>query len=388
VAYNSNILPGVLRARSLTRRELSERLSIKPEDLKRELERPEPNQRILNDIAKELALPPFVFFMKEPPPLHDMIPDFRSERPAPSAKARATIEAIQFADGVQRAVAELDAWGAANPPHFEATQPARVEEFALRARAFFNITLQDQANAKDARSFYIVCRKKIEDKGIFVLHDSFPETDGSGFCLSHPMHPVIVVNTKRQTRGRRLFTLIHELAHVLMRKSGISDPFVGRNATERLCNSFAGSFLVPESYLGALLNNITPVNDPNLDDVVWAARRLKISQQAAVLRPEQLHVFKSGSHEKWIRIIHNLGNPDFSEKGGSAGGPPPQEKVKLAKYGFRFAATFDNLLRRGRISEINLYRSTGLKPKYQRAYFDYAKSITASELQNLELEDE
>lgn len=142
------------------------------------------------------------------------------------------------------------------------------------------------------------------------------------------------------------------------------------------------------SYVSALLKSATPVNDPGLEDVAWAARRLKISQQGAVLRLEQLGLFKSGSHDKWIRTIHNLGNPDFSEKGGGAGGPPPQEKVKLAKYGFQFATAFDDLLRRGRISELNLYRSTGLKPKYQRAYFDYAKSITDSGLQTLELEDD
>jgi hypothetical protein len=41
----------------------------------------------------------------------------------------------------------------------------------------------------------------------------------------------------------------------------------------------------------------------------------------------------------------------------------------------------------GRISEINLYRASGLKPKYQRSYFDYVESLSPSELQDLELED-
>jgi hypothetical protein len=81
-----------------------------------------------------------------------------------------------------------------------------VEAFALNTRKFFNISLMDQANAKDAKAFYLLCRKKIEDKGIFILHDSFPETDGSGFCLAHATHPLILVNTKRQSRDRRLFT--------------------------------------------------------------------------------------------------------------------------------------------------------------------------------------
>jgi hypothetical protein len=120
--------------------------------------------------------------------------------------------------------------------------------------------------------------------------------------------------------------------------------------------------------------------------VKWASRRLKISQEATVLRLEQIGLYNVGSYDKWKRIIHNRGNPDFSEKGGGGTEPPPQEKVKLAKYGFRFARAFDNLLRQGLITEVNLYRSTGLKPRHQRSYFDYAKSITASEVQTLELE--
>jgi len=389
VAYNPTILRDVLRARSLTRSQLSQRIGIQLSELESELRRePEPRQGILNTIAKELALPPFTFFRERSPQLHDVILDFRSSSPAPTAKSRATIESIQFAEGIQKAVAGFGGQSLSDLPNFTATENSKVEEFALRCRRFFNISLEDQAEAKDARVFYIICRKKIEDKGIFVLHDSFPEVDGSGFCLSHPTHPVILINTKQQTKGRRLFTLIHELAHVLMRKTGISDPFVRVNSVERLCNRFAGAFLAPESYVSGLLGTNAPVKEPDLADVRWASRRLKISQEATVLRLEQLNLYKAGSHDKWKRLIHNLGNPDFSEKGGGGGEPPPQEKVKLAKYGFRFAAAFDDLLHQGLITEINLYRSTGLKPKYQRAYFDYVKSMDSTELRALELGDE
>lgn len=386
MTYNPDILRDALKARSLTQSQLSKRLGIEPLELERELRRePEPTQGLLNDIARELSLPSFVFFMRTTPPLHQVIPDFRSPNPAPTAKARETIQSIQFAEGIQRALAE-DRKGVSNLPRFTATDNNEVDTFALRARQYFNITLEDQAEAKDARAFYNICRKRIEDKGIIVLQDSFPHEDGSGFCLSHTKYPVIVINTKKQTRARRNFTMIHELGHVLMHKSGISDPFVRLNNTERLCNRFAGSFLVPPSYVEALLHS-PPVKDPGLDDVRWAARRLKISQEATVLRLEQLGLYKAGSYDKWKKLIHNA-NPDWSEKKGGGRGPPAQEKVKLAKYGFRFAEAFDRLLRDGHISEINLYRATGLKPQYQQAYFDYAKSITASELRTLELEDE
>ena len=383
---NPNILRDVLRARSLTREQLSNRLGLNLSQLEAELQRnPEPRQGILNSIAKELALPPFVFFMERSPELHDALPDFRAPNPAPRAKSRETTESISFAEGIQRTVLEGYVRGAPQLPAFTATSNADVDAFALTARRFFNITLEDQSNAKDAREFYIICRKKIEDKGVFVLHDSFPHGDGSGFCLAHPLYPVIVINTMQQTRGRRLFTLIHELAHVLMGKSGISDPFVRENATERLCNRFAGAFLVPSSYVASLLGTSTPVNDPDYDDVRWASRRLKISQEATVLRLEQLNLYRLGSYDKWKRLVHNA-NPDYSEKKGGPPQPPAQEKVKLAKYGFQFARAFDTLLSEGRINEINLYRSTGLKPKYQRAYFAYAKSISDAELS--ELEDE
>jgi Zn-dependent peptidase ImmA (M78 family) len=280
-----------------------------------------------------------------------------------------------------------DREGLSNLPRFTATDKDEVDAFALRARQYFTITLEDQTEAKDARAFYNICRKRIEDKGIIVLQDSFPHEDGSGFCLSHTKHPVILINTTKQTRARRNFTMIHELGHVLMHKSGISDPFLRLNETERLCNRFAGSFLAPPSYVKALLPSRFVAKDPGLEDVRWAARRLKISQEATVLRLEQLGLYNTGSYDKWKNLIHNA-NPDWSEKKGGPPGPPAQEKVKLAKYGFHFAGAFDRLLRDGQISEVNLYRATGLKPQYQQAYFDYAKSITAGELRTLELEDE
>lgn len=345
--YNPNILPAILRARALTQRQLCERLKIEEDELVRELRRASgPKQSILNRIAEELALPSFVFFMTEAPPLSEVIPDFRSNRAAFSAKSRATTESIQFAEGIQKTVTQLGAGATTRLPRFDSESSKTIEEFALQARSFFELTVQDQSDAKDAGAFYTVCRKRIEDKGIFVLHDSYPEADGSGFCLWQRTNSIIVVNTKLQTRGRRLFTLLHELAHVLMHRSGVSDPFVTTNATEARCNRFASSFLVPQNYVKSLLGNFKPVKDPDLDDVAATARRLKISQEATVLRLEQLGLFKAGSHAKWKRIIDTAGNPDFSEKGGGAGGPPPQEKVKLAKYGFRFAAAFDTLLQK------------------------------------------
>jgi Zn-dependent peptidase ImmA (M78 family) len=386
VAYNPNILQEALRARRLTPAKLSERLGIDPTELSQELRRnPEPKPDFLRSVARELVLPPFAFYMQRLPALEEAIPDFRSPVPEPGAKSRETVEAVRLAEGIQNSLIQLEAPVVAALPKFTATTEEDIDRFALKARAYFSITLEDQQEAKDARTFYVLVRRKIEEKGILVLQDSFPREDGSGFCLAHDKRPLILINTKQQTRARRLFTLAHELAHVLMGQTGISDPFVRRNAVERRCNRFAGSFLVPESYVSNLLG--APVTrDPDLEDVRWAARKLKVSQEATALRLEQLKIYKSGSHSKWLSLVHN-DNPDYSERGGGGKQPPAQEKVKLAKYGFTFAKAFNRFLVQGLISEIDLYRISGLKPKYQKSYFEYVNSLSANELRNLELDD-
>jgi Zn-dependent peptidase ImmA (M78 family) len=78
-------------------------------------------------------------------------------------------------------------------PAFTATTDKEIDRFALRAREYFGITLKDQQDARDARAFYVAVRRKIEDKGILVLQDSFPREDGSGFCLARGTHPLIVI---------------------------------------------------------------------------------------------------------------------------------------------------------------------------------------------------
>jgi len=386
MTYNPEILQDILRARSLNRTILSERLGLQRNELDAALSRePEPKHSLLNKIARELALPAFVFYMAETPPIVEGIPDFRLPSPAVTQKSRQTIEAIQLARAIQRACVENKARPADRLPELSSQG---VEEASLQIRNFFGITLEDQLGCKNAKEFYLICRKKIEDRGIFVIHESFPSEDGSGFCLADDRYPVIVVNTQKQTRGRRLFTLIHELGHVLLHQTGVSDPFSRNNRIEVLCNRFATAFLTPKDYLASLLGSLDLTDRPDLDEVRRVAARLRISQQAAVLRLEQLNFYREGTAERWLRLIHNLGNPDFSEKGGGNGEPPPQEKVKLAKYGFHFARAFGELLESGRLSDVDLYRISGLKPKYRRLYFDFANSLTGDELTGVELDDE
>lgn len=74
-----------------------------------------------------------------------------------------------------------------------------------------------------------------------------------GFVVADPYAPVIFINGK-DARAAQIFTLIHELAHIWLGASGVSNERLGdthhRDAdVEKICNATAAEFLVPASEL-------------------------------------------------------------------------------------------------------------------------------------------
>ena len=75
------------------------------------------------------------------------------------------------------------------------------------------------------------------------------------FVLVHEQFPVIYLNNSRSA-VRQIFSLFHELAHLLLGENGITRGInpVGERI-EVFCNQFAGEFLVPSSDLETRFND-------------------------------------------------------------------------------------------------------------------------------------
>lgn len=95
---------------------------------------------------------------------------------------------------------------------------------------------------------------RIEESGILVMrqgdmgHYTRPlsVSEFRGFAIYDPIAPVIFIN-QADAPSARLFTLIHELAHVWIGQSGISDAKPTTQRQEEVqCNAIAAEFLVPE----------------------------------------------------------------------------------------------------------------------------------------------
>ena len=77
--------------------------------------------------------------------------------------------------------------------------------------------------------------------------DQVPETEISGCSIYYDNCPIILLNGKNNY-NRRIFTLMHELAHLTQGISAICD-VDKHNRKEAFCNKVAAEILMPKDTL-------------------------------------------------------------------------------------------------------------------------------------------
>ena len=86
--------------------------------------------------------------------------------------------------------------------------------------------------------------------GVLVYQLSLTQDGLRGFSILDEEVPVIVLKRGSEMPSARLFTLFHELGHVLLGESGMCDLHgINGEAVEKWCNSFAAEVLLPQAEL-------------------------------------------------------------------------------------------------------------------------------------------
>ena len=157
-----------------------------------------------------------------------------------------------------------------------------------------DISVDTQAGWNSAKEALGNWRESVEEKGIFVFKAAFQNDSVDGFCLVHEQFPVIYLNNSRSS-VRQIFSLFHELAHLLLGKNGITR---GVNPTgeqiEVFCNQFASEFLVPYSDLEIHLNY--PIyNDAAIEEL---ASYYKVSRPLILLKLVDRGIFTSDDYRQ------------------------------------------------------------------------------------------
>ena len=130
-----------------------------------------------------------------------------------------------------------------------------VSLIADELRSYLNADIHYQKQRRSTSEHFEYWRDKLYEIGIYVFKAAFEDISTSGFCLYDDIFPVIYINNTL-SYTRQIFTLFHELCHIIHRTSGIdmlNDSLLYANldehnlSIEKKCNAFAGAFLVPDS---------------------------------------------------------------------------------------------------------------------------------------------
>lgn len=246
---------------------------------------------------KVLKRPLAVFFLPEPP--QEVSPK-REFRTLPDAELQAlhadTHMQVRRAHAYQLTLREV--FDGAAPAEHQKLLGARlnvqgaVVRQASVVREVLGVSLVDQVAWRSDEVALKRWRESVEGLGIFVFKAPFKQKDISGFCLPADDFPLIYLNNST-TKTRQTFSLLHELAHLLLNVAGISKfdtEYIRRlpdreQRVEVFCNQMAAEMLMPSNDF-ALQARALPDNVEALPDHVFAdlGNRYGVSREAVLRR--------------------------------------------------------------------------------------------------------
>jgi Zn-dependent peptidase ImmA (M78 family)/DNA-binding XRE family transcriptional regulator len=143
----------------------------------------------------------------------------------------------------------------------------------------------------------------LEERGVKVIALHLPENvSGSKAFVQRPGYedvPVIVVNQLHNGERQR-FTLAHELAHLVLRFTNLSD-----SEQEKAADRFAGAFLMAKEMMRRLLGeNRTSIS---LGELAELKKIFKVSIASLVVRCSQLNIISKAIYGRLFGQIKSLG---------------------------------------------------------------------------------
>ncbi len=235
------------------------------------------------------------FYLPEPPAEEPIPRDFR-RLPGEVALRYSPALRLQIRMGqTRRAIARdlVEELGERPPTWTLRTSPdADPEQVGGEVRRHLKVEFDEQKTWRDARAGYRAWRSRIEAAGVLVFQAVGVDTSEMlGFSLAHEFLPVVAVNRKSKP-NQRIFTLIHELAHVMIGASSTCDldeespRQQAEQRVETFCNRAAGAALVPAPEL--LAEPIVSQRGPGAhawdDDQLEALARVFCVSEEVLLR--------------------------------------------------------------------------------------------------------
>lgn len=222
----------------------------------------QPTRSLLTRMAKQYRRPLLTFYMSAPPRKGDRGQDFRTlpvdYSDADEALLDALIRDVKARQSMVRAMLEDEE--DTEPLHFVGSM--RMSQGISAVLSSIQETIQldiAEFRAEDSPSeAFTLLRNRVEAVGIFVLlignlgsyHTAIDLATFRGYALADDIAPFVIINDQ-DARPAWSFTLLHELVHIWLGQTGVSD-LRAEISIEKFCNDVAGEFLLSNSELEQL----------------------------------------------------------------------------------------------------------------------------------------
>ncbi|MFH1595354.1 MAG: ImmA/IrrE family metallo-endopeptidase [Pseudomonadota bacterium] len=337
-----------------------------------------PTRRQLESLAKATLTPFGFFFLSEPPEVRLPIPHFRTlGDKTPSRPSPDLIDTIQLMQRRQDWMREflIEEGQDPSPIAWSAQPDAPPESVADHIRHALRLDEGWAAQQRTWEEALRVLREAMEDAGILVIvngvvgnntHRKLDPDEFRGFVLVDKYAPLVFVNGT-DAKAAQMFTLAHELAHVVFGSSAAFDLREMQPADdpgEQTCNRLAAEFLVPEREL----RQVWPSVKNSLEPFQTIAHQFKVSALVAARRALDLQLIK---REAFSEFYHAYKRDERRKVARRAGGGDFYANQNL-RIGRRFASAVAHAVIEGKLFYSEAYRLTGL---YGSTFDRYVKNL-------------
>lgn len=195
-------------------------------------------------------------------------------------------------------------------------------------RTLLDVTIDDQKKRKNQG--FNFWRKRIEDKlGIFVFQFPINNHELDGFSYIDDGYPYAITINNKITEKRKVFTLFHELGHIIDGHAGLCLATEVNGTAfniEAKCNTFAAQFLMPESAM------LPPAD---FDELGKLADALGVSREAYAIRCKSLGIVSDKDFNHYMTILRQM-NGKLKKKKKAEGFAIPRDVISRSQRGDKF----------------------------------------------------
>lgn len=215
----------------------------------------------IEEASRATGIPLGYFFLTTPPKEALPLLDYRTVDSLELQKpSRNLIDTIHNMEQIQEwAKEELVRSGTSVLPFVGSlANSSQHGEFVAEIREILNLPIDWFSHSKNPDDSFKYIRSKISDAGVIVMmngivgnntHRPLAIDEFRAFALVDPYAPLVFINSNDSTSGR-LFSLLHELVHILMGMNNFyNDRYSAHgqiNPAETICNAVAAEIIVPD----------------------------------------------------------------------------------------------------------------------------------------------